>query len=744
MIKHNGRAALTTGVSLFGMLIAAPVLAQDAGPADEASSSGIIIVTATKRQEQLRDVAGSISAVTEANFDNLNAQSLSDYITRVPGVVFNDYQPGVSEVVIRGIASTTYHEANQSTTGYYLNQIPLIEPGFPLAIPDIDTFDLKQVEVLRGPQGTLFGSSSLGGAINYVPNEADASGFDLGFEGMLSKTRRAGGVNYAAKAMINLPIVAEKLALRLVALQRVDTGYLDNTLAGVNGSNDLRVRGLRGSLVFTPAEGTRLTATSMIQQYDLDDQTYALFSATGPDGSFEANRTFDRATNVLEYQDTEVMLHSLRLDQELGFATLTALGSYVRKENDLRFDDSIFLGNDARTGTPQLSGSKGKSETQYAELRLASPGDTAFKWLIGGNYTKLTSSGTDLSELAGIGAYIDANPGEFNNQPSSLIAPGDLIQRTVNSNRVQEMALFGEVSYELADVLTLTLGGRLFEYKSKPRLQFLPNANLIPPFDYAPGTKKESGFIPKVSLSYKPSDRFMAYALYSEGFRIGGINVYSQAAGTPLSFESDSTKNYEVGTRFDLVPGQMSFDLTAYHIKWDNIQARLFTPVTFYGYTINGGGAKIDGFEATLDFRPAPWLTYTTSLSYTDARLSSLLPTNEAGEGFARGTTLPGASKWTIANQLQFDLSDTAFGGRLGIAHRYLSKAPVAFGSVLKRGGYSIVDLNASMNVVEGVELGAFVQNLFDVYGILNAPFSFAGAVTRPRTVGASLRFNLN
>jgi outer membrane receptor protein involved in Fe transport len=137
-----------------------------AAPTDDSE----IVVTAAKREQSVRDVSGSVSAVSEATLQKLNAQSLSDYIARVPGVVFNDYQPGISEVVIRGIASSTYHEANQSTTGYYLNELPLGEPGFPLVIPDVDSFDVARVEVLRGPQGTLFGSSSLGGAVNYIFN----------------------------------------------------------------------------------------------------------------------------------------------------------------------------------------------------------------------------------------------------------------------------------------------------------------------------------------------------------------------------------------------------------------------------------------------------------------------------------------------------------------------------------------------------------------------------------------------
>ncbi|WP_156420417.1 MULTISPECIES: TonB-dependent receptor [unclassified Sphingopyxis] len=723
------------GISALALGQASSAMAQEAAAAPTDDSE--IVVTAAKREQSVRDVSGSVSAVSEATLQKLNAQSLSDYITRVPGVVFNDYQPGVSEVVIRGIASTTYHEANQATTGYYLNQVPLIEPGFPLVIPDVDSFDVNRVEVLRGPQGTLFGSSSLGGAVNYVVNEADPGGFDAGFEGNLSSTKRAGEVNYGVKAMVNLPIATDKLAVRLVALQRVDAGYLDNTLLGEDGSNDLRVRGLRGSIVFTPTETTTLSALSMYQEYDLDDQTYVIF---GPP------KTFARATNVAEFQDTSFMLHSLKLEQDLGFATLTAIGSYTEKKANLAFDNSIFGGNDPRTGTPELASSNGKSKTEYGELRLASPDTGRFRWLIGANYTRLRSANTDGTFIEGIGDYIDANPGMFGGQSGDTLAPGDLATRTVSSNRVTEKAVFGEASFDIVDALTLTVGGRLFEYRSSPRLQYLPNANLIPPFDFAPGTSKDSDFIPKVSLTYKPNDDVMVYALYSEGFRIGGINVYSAAVpGLPLTFESDTTKNYEIGTRFDLIDKTLSVDVTAFHIDWGNVQARLFTPVTFNAYTVNGGGADVDGVEISLTLRPTRNLTFASNVTYNDARLSSLLPDSFApGGGYAKGTQLPGASDWILANSIDLAFPDAPMKPRFGIAHRYMSAAPVAFGAALEKGDYHIVDLNASVTVADRVELGLFAKNLFNQYGILNAPFSFAGSVTRPRTLGATLRFSLN
>ena len=724
------RRVVACGISILALGQASGALAQE-------TDDNEIVVTAAKREQSVRDVSGSVSAVSEATLQKLNAQSLSDYITRVPGVVFNDYQPGVSEVVIRGVASSTYHEANQATTGYYLNEVPLIEPGFPLVIPDVDSFDINRVEVLRGPQGTLFGSSSLGGAINYVVNEADPARFDAGFEGGVSTTKRAGEASYAVKAMVNVPVATDKLAVRLVALQRYDAGYLDNTLLGEDGSNDLRVRGLRGSIVFTPSETTRVSALSMYQEYDLDDQTYVLF---GPP------KTFARATNVAEYQDTSFMMHSLRIEQDLGFATLTAIGSYTEKKADLAFDNSIFGGNDPRTGTPELASSNGKSKTEYGELRLASPDGGPFRWLLGVNYTRLRSNNTDGTFIEGISDYIDANPGEFGGRPGSELAPDDLASRTVSSNRVTEKAVFGEASFDIVDTLTLTLGGRLFEYRTRPRLQYLPNANLIAPFDYAPATEKDSDFIPKASLTWKPSNDFMIYGLYSEGFRIGGLNVYSLATvGLPLSFESDTTKNYEIGTRFDLIDRTLSVDVTAYHIDWGNIQARLFTPGDFRAYTVNGGGADIDGVEISLNLRPTRNLSFTSNVAYNDARLSSLLPDSFApGGGYAKGTRLPGASEWTLSNSLDLSFPDMSLKPRFGIAHRYLSSAPVDFAGSLDKGDFHLVDLNASVTVNDRIELSLFAKNLFNQYGILNAPFAFAGSVARPRTLGASVRFSLN
>ena len=719
----------------FFLLATAPASAQD--PSDGAAADGpleVITVTATKREQSLREVSGSVSALTESALKNLNAQGLSDYINRVPGVVFNDYQPGVSEVVIRGVASTTYHEANQTTTGYYLNEIPLIEPGFPLIIPDVDSFDLQRVEVLRGPQGTLFGSSSLGGAVNYVANEADPNQFTSSVEASVGQIRGGEDRDYTAKGMVNIPLIDDQLAVRLVGLQRFQAGHLDNTLLGEPGSNDLTVQGYRGSVVYTPTETTTVSFLGMYQQFELDDQTYVIFNSDP--------ETFSRTTNFAETQDTDFALYSLRLDHELSFASLTAVASHIEKNGEVLFDFSVFGGNDPRTDTPLLAVGSGESTNDFFEVRLVSTNDGPGQWLVGINHTSLESNTVDFNFIEGISDYIDANPGEFGGQSESELAPNDQAERTASTNDVTEMAVFGEYSHNLSDTLSLTVGGRFLEFETQPTLDFLPNADLISPFNFAPDRSSESSFVPKVSLTYRPNDELMFYGLYSEGFRIGGVNVFSLAsAGLPLTFDADETANIEVGARLNLLDNALALNVTAYHIDWEDIQVRLFTPVNFRAYTTNGGGADIDGIEVSINAVVSSAFDFSSSISYNDAALSELLPDSFApGGGYAAGTQLPGASEWIFANSFNFHLDRIPFEPTVSVNHTYQSKAPVAFGATLECGGFHIFDLNVSAQFNDRIGASLYVKNVADEYGILNAPFSFAGSVTRPRSIGVTLR----
>ena len=711
------------------------------------SSNADIIVSASKRNERLSQVAMPISAVTGEQLAKANANRLSDYIVRLPGVVFNDYQPGISEVVIRGVAATTYHEQGQTTVGYYLNEIPLVEPGFPIAIPDIDTFDLDRVEVLRGPQGTLFGSSTLGGLVNYIVKVADPTKIDAAASGLVGSVKNANGdLDYAVKGMVNIPIIADKLAARVVALQRYDAGYLDNPLTDKKGVADLKTRGLRGSIVFTPTDSTKIGFLTTYQDTHLNDQTYVDF--TNP---------YNRSTPRAEPQKTDFWLNSLRLDQQLGFATLTVIGSVDEKKNTTVFSYPYAYVTGVTTGTAAgYSLGNANANIKTIEARLASSGDGPFKWLIGSSYLRAKKFSYDQIFQQGAGAFIDANPDLFGGFSGAQLTPNDRLYGYVSDQLNEDFGIFGEASYKFTDSLELTVGGRYYDTRAKATVINQAGAlggypGGFTPTDSTGSTdQKEHGFTPKVTLAFRPSSNLTTYATYSKGYRVGGINPNAGLLPTiPETYKSDSVDNFEAGIKTTVLDGRLSIDATVFHIKWKDIQARLFGPgPSYYSYVTNAGGARINGVEFAGVARLSRQLSFSSNVTYQDGQLTKFLPdTFAAGGGYASGTTLPGSSKWAVANNLTFDLSDMKGQPSFEIAHRYISKAPTAFNNAATRGGFNQVDLRASVSVNEHIRVLGYVDNVFDKFGILSAPFadSFAplGTIIRPRSYGLRVEWSL-
>ena len=744
-----GIARIPTAASLAAMIIAgglaaAPAMAQDVS-ADAGPITGNpddIIVTATKRNESIRNVPIPMSAISGEQLAKANANSLADYINRLPGVVFNDYQPGISEVVIRGIAATTYHEQGQTTVGYYLNQVPIVEPGFPIGIPDIDTFDLERVEVLRGPQGTLFGSSTLGGLVNYIVNTADTTKVDAAASGLIGSTRNAsGGLNYAGKAMINIPIIQDKLAVRVMGLQRHDAGYIDNVSVGRNASNDFRTRGLRGSIVATPTETTKITYLSTYQDTKLDDQTY-----------LTSLSALTRVVPREEPQRTTFFLNTLRLDKDLGFATFTLFGSVDKKTNHTVFSypygyvTGVFTGPNAAYGPGRAS-----ANIKTVEGRLASAGDGPFHWLIGASYLRARKNSYDQIIAPGAEAFINANRAQFGGVSGGVLAPGDRVYGYLANSLNEDLGIFGELSYKPVQSVELTVGGRY--YDTKARANVVNQAGFVSGslVDLAGSTnQKEDGFTPKVTLTVRPTDQFMAYATYSKGFRVGGINPNAGLLTTIQStYQSDKTNNYEAGVKFTAIDRRLNIDATVFHIDWNNIQARLFGPApSYYSFVTNAGGAKIEGVEFAGRFKVLPILTVSSNATYQNAQLSEFLPdTFAVGGGYDRGTRLPGSSHWTVANNVVLDIPDMALQPTIEFAHRYISKAPVAFGNPNTRGGFSQFDARASITLFEKFRFLGFINNIADKRGVLNAPFTsqFAPAysIIRPRTYGLRIDWSL-
>lgn len=738
------RTLLLCGGAAF--TLATPVYAQDSAP-QQSTMLDELIVTATKREENVRDISGSISAISGEQLQAIGAQSYADYLQRVPGVVFSEFQPGTSHAVIRGVATSSGNVQGQGTTGYYINDVPLTEPGWTIVIPDIDAFDVDRVEVLRGPQGALFGSASMGGAINYVANEADDSGFDAAIEGTVSRTRNA-DPSYAAKAMVNIPLVTDQLAVRGVVAYRMEQGYLDNIGTGDEGSSDIAVAGGRMSVVWEPTDATRLSWLSLYQQTEADDAPYRNLAAG----------ELARTTALLEPNDTDVLIHSLRLEQDLGFADFTAIGSYQEKSQDFLFDFTPyrgfyngFLGTSFTTPMYVVSG--GESDGKSLELRLASKGDGPFQWVVGGMYFETSKTLYEKLGADGAIAQFDASTNPLFGPGSGVIfAPDDSIFNAFYTDLdSKEAALFGEASYSFTPEWKLSVGGRLYKTEVSSVSTVIGVDSGGPP-SVAPAIKdKQDGFSPKVSLTYTPSEDFMVYGLYSEGFRFGTPNIPGLSPDPiPSGSKSDSLKNYEIGIRSTLLGGNLQLDVTAFYIDWQDIQLRLLTPTPpQVNYAGNGGAAAIPGLEVAASWRLTDKLDLQSSITWMEAEIDEdvVIP----GVGTApKGAQLPGSAEWSLTNTAVY-----RFGGdyqpTVTFSHRYLSAGISDLNSAVPtitpsvQGDYHIFDLRLQGRFGD-TTVTLFGNNLADDRGVtrtLPEANGFSQGLIRPRTFGVTFNWAL-
>ncbi len=695
-----------------------------------------IVVTARKREEDLRSVAGSVSAMSGRQLDELGAQSFADYLTRVPGIQFNDAMPGYSSISVRGVSTTTSIDVGQASTGVYINDIPLADPFNSAGIPDVDTFDVQRVEVLRGPQGTLFGSAALGGAINYIAARADMGDRAGRIEAGVADTAGAADPGYQIKGMINLPLIQDRLAVRAVATYRERAGYIDNIGVGVPDSNSMETVGGRLSVEWKPTDAVSISALSLYFESENDDAFTAF--TTLPD--------LQRSTRLLEPFRSTAEIHSLRGDVDLGWASLTVQGAHSEKSTHNVTDFTNTFGgllNRIPTQIPLIA--ERASTGDLIEARLTSNGDTDFQWLVGASYFDSRIDLPSYSEFAGAAALIESlYAGRYGAGVGQKAAPNDRFNDYFLRVNGQEKAVFGEASWRFAPSWTLTAGGRFFDTSidhSSRQSGLLPLLSTGSP-NAAPAAAdaSEQGFNPKVSLRYEPSDDLMVYGLVSKGFRFGGPNPIppNPAYPSPSSFGSDALINYEVGVRASTPDRRWLVDATLYYIDWSDIQL-LIVRGDNLAYADNVGSARNLGVDLALTWRPTPSFAVNSTVGYLAAELSEALPS----QGVAEGAMLPGASRWRLSNTLTWR-GDAAVEPMLIASHRYISDAPSNLQGTLRQGDYNLFDLRGSVTLNDA-RLEAYVENLTDARGVTVSQLS--GGVlrhhyVRPRTIGVRVTYD--
>lgn len=693
-----------------------------------------IIVTATKRNERLQDVPLSVTALSGATLQRINAVRFEDYLTKVPGLNYLSARQGQAQLILRGIASGTL----SATVGTYVDDAPYgSSTVFSLGgfyTPDFDTTDLQSIEILRGPQGTLYGANSLGGILKFVTAAPDL--WDTKGRVQLSGSSvEHGGEGYAASGMINLPLVDGKLAFRASAYTRKDPGFIEDAGRGRTEINESEVKGGRASLLWQATDALSVRLTAMAQDLETDgpgQQDVGLGSFEPLYGDLQQRRATDSPA------DFRYRLYDATVNWHLGGADLISVSSYSTLDAPSRTDVTATYGPllAPLLGPLGFAVDQNIAQSRFSqELRLQSAADQQVEWRGGLFYTRERS---DFSQFLGAFAPASGAPVAL---PVSLYAvdgPG----------KFEEYAVFGDVTYHFTPRFDVQIGAR-YSHNSQTFSQ-LSQGLLQGGVVQFRREASDSSWTYLFNPRFKLSDDVMIYGRVASGYRPGGPNtgLPSAIATVPNSFEPDSLVNYELGMKATLFDAKVAIDLSVFHIDWSDIQLSLTTagPGGFL-YLGNGAEASSDGAEVSVVYTPVRGLTFALNTAYTDAKLSQSTP---AGNPGIKGDQLPFTPHWNISADAGYEWPvANDWQAFVGASYRFVDERPGVFTlAVAPRillPSYDTFDARAGLSN-ERWTLSVFAKNLGDERGIVNAGLLSSmvrfSSILQPRTYGVSVAVN--
>jgi iron complex outermembrane recepter protein len=704
------------------------------------SDLDVIVVTAQKVAQSLVDVPLSISVVGGSDLERMQAINIQDYVKLVPGLQLAQSTPGFGRLVLRGVNTGGV----ASTVGVYVDETTFgsssgLVNGAILA-GDFDTFDIARVEVLRGPQGTLYGASSLGGVLKYVTVEPQFDSFQGRVRGTV-ETVADGDLSYSGAAVANMP-VSDDLAIRVSGFYRQLGGFIDSI--GTGGSdvasdiNDSTVSGGRASMLFNPSEAVSLRLSAYIQ--DIDNGS----SSTVDSDSLTGETLYGHLTQsqfVPEAADVRYRLYNATAVFDLGFADLTSATSYGTLTQDFRVDFTTLISPTLQAifGVPNEAFNQQITRVKRftQEVRLSAQKNDRFEWLFGGYYT-------DEKGLINQDVNV-VTPGTFTD-----IAGLPAIGTGVIDSKYKEYAAFANATIKLAARFDLTLGGR-FSHNKQSELQ-QTDGILFGGASAVPGDSSEDVFTYSVAPKFKFNDRAALYLRVAKGFRPGGPNALAPNAlpGTPSSYNSDSIISYEAGLKGESANRLLRYDIAAFHIDWKDIQ--LLARVNGVGINTNASGAKSEGVEFTLAFRPTEGLHLSLNGAYTNAKLTE--DTDLLLVGGRDGDRLPYTPKSSFSLNGDYEWALAADRkAYVGASFSRLSKVPAAFDAAFSATtgqqrylpSYQTVDVRAGVGFGK-LSLEAFARNLTNEEGKTSAesgaplPNGAVGTgVIRPRSIGLAV-----
>ncbi|MDB6092418.1 MAG: hypothetical protein JWN85_5202 [Gammaproteobacteria bacterium] len=732
-----------------------------------------IVVTAQKREQRLQDVPQSVSALTGDALDRMGARDFHDILLSIPGVSYSGVEPGQSHYSIRGVATA----ASSPTVGIYLDDISLVtvSTGFAGAADPV-LLDLERVEVLKGPQGTLYGGSAMGGAIKYVSRQPVMNETGVTAEGGVSSTKY-GGLSYNLTSVVNLPLIADELAVRVGASYRLDSGYVDyvphaqvqswaqsatqppasfqpvtSPSVSTYGRDDVNQRStlaMRFSAKYAPDPSLTISPTASIQRSD----------KTNPDQFFTNLPHFEAAFRFNQPTRDNLSIYSLNATKSLGSVAVTSLTGYVDRTVEWDRDYSQFIGGLVPGLLPDNSynTSDTTSRTFSQELRLASIDPAAtLKWTAGLYYSHQRDELNQSVDTVGAGNFFGTG--------TDITYSGDQLTATTQE------AVFGDLTYTITPQWDASVGLRWFDIKQTINGMFdgVLNGGHSEVNDKR---STDAGFTPKVGVTYRPLDDHMLYASASKGFRPGGPNRFNtdsplcgpdfQRLGitrAPATFEPDSLWTYEIGSKNEFAPAHLVVNAAIYYTDWKKIQQAVNLLSCGFQFTGNVGAATIKGAELSAESALGGGVSVGGTASYADTRITSSAP----GVSAQVGQPVLDSPKWmgSLYGDYEF-LRSPAWIGNFRAEYQYHgsnlrsfeSFAPVTYpdgsggqipDATQVQQAYHVV--NASFRFTNGTwQYRLYCDNLTNAAPLLDfARGTSSGAsiatTLRPRTIGVGVK----
>lgn len=693
------RSACSSSIATLVVLSSAPFGCISASAQEVTSAGGEIVVTAQKREEKLQNVPISIAVISGKSLDRQPTGGTLEALRQVPGLSQTSTSIGnATQLTIRGVAPAGQFLNGSATVGYYIDSIPfgLVKSA---VVPDTNAYDMERIEVLRGPQGTLYGASALNGVVRLITHDADPTQFAFKARGGASITK-GGAPGLRADAAVNLPVIEDKLAVRLVGGVESLGGWIDQPLRGKDNANNSLSRNLRVKVDARPSDNLRIDLTAWISRQKDDAASYA-----DNDGN--------QSTPLATPQSTRYDAYSGKITYDLPFVSISSATSYLKMRRTSYTDYSVI------SPTAQLY-SDMPSRVFTEEFLLNSTGKSSWRWSAGAFYRKAHD---DLYQ------YL---PG---------VTPLPLYFR----DQSESIAVFGQVTKTFLDNrLELSAGLRYFHDKVTQRELANQAANVGEPL--IAKTTPFHAVTPRAVLTWLPSSSLTAYASYSEGFRSG----FNQ---TPLALlaapdlppvNADKLHNYEAGVKGTLLGGLASYEAALFYIKWNDVQqtAQVLYNGVYIGAAINGPSASGLGTDVSLTLHSGAGFDLGGSVSWSGLNLDDAV-TSQGAVAYDKGDRLAYSAKYTasaFANyamrvsdmlEVRFNLSANYHSA---MTTRTLSRASSAVASsdrpLIINGSITLADdQNRSISL--------YVQNLTNWNGLMQPAVDEQNMFRlRPRTIG--------